>query len=400
LSLGDGLSILDQHSGQYKKIPLDTSFNGDLQNNFVARLMTASDGFIWAGTGYGLFKINPFNFAVTRFNDHPQLKELIGKRVNTFLEDELHRIWIGTQFDGLYCFDPLNNKLLHYTIKEGLTSNSCYDLFGDKLKNIYVASPKGFSIISKNGNINSYTRADGLKYDLVGGFMEDDNGKIWMPNDRSLIKYSPLNKTMEVFDHQAGFTSDYYRVNCFLKTQTGEFLLGSRTGIHYFFPDQLVHHPPLLKVNIYQADLKDTVRYTTGNENIALRYSSNNVIFRFAAINLLGSHNIRYQFMLDGYDKDWQPGIDIREARYSSIPPGNYTFRLKASLDGSNWINASNEIGLDIVPPLWQRWWFIGGLVLIIAGSSALFLRYRYKKQKLQKEKLETEQAINYFATS
>lgn len=260
--------------------------------------------------------------------------------------------------------------------------------------------PRGFTVISPDGRINSYTRADGLKYDLIGGFLEDDNGDIWMPNDRCLIKYSPEKKTMQIFDHQAGFTSDYFRVNCFLKTQKGEFLLGSRTGMHYFFPDQLVYHPPLLKVAIYQADLKDTVHSTPGNENLSLRYSSNNIIFRFTAINLLGSDNIRYQFMLEGYDKDWQSGIDLREARYSSIPAGNYTFMLKASFDGINWINATNEITLSIIPPLWQRWWFITGLALIIAASSLLFFRYRDKKQRSQKEKLETEQAINYFASS
>jgi putative methionine-R-sulfoxide reductase with GAF domain len=401
-SLGDGLSVLNQSTGKYKKIPVDSFLVGlSFQRNFIARLMTASDGYIWAGTGSGLFKVDPINFAVISFKDHPRLKQLSGKRVNTFLEDELHRMWIGTQFDGLYCFDPLNDTLLHYTAaKEGLASNTCFDLFRDKLNNIYGASQKGFSILSADGKVKSYTRADGLKYDVIGGFMEDDKGNIWMPNDRSLIKYSPLDKTMEIFDHQAGFTSDYYRVNCFLKTHTGEFLLGSRIGIHYFFPNQLVYHPPILKVSIYQADLKDTVRYTNDNETLSLPYKSNNVIFRFAAINLLGSHNIRYRFMLDGYDKDWQSGIDIHEARYSSLSPGNYTFKIKASLDGLNWTDANNEISINIIPPLWRRWWFIGILTLILLSSFILLSLYRYKRQQLQKEKLETEQAINYFATS
>ena len=50
--------------------------------------------------------------------------------------------------------------------------------------------------------------------------------------------------------------------------------------------------------------------------------------------------------MLDGYDKDWQSGVDIHEARYSSVPSGNYTFKVKASFDGINWTNANNEINL------------------------------------------------------
>ena len=399
-SLGDGLSVLNQITGEYKRIMYDTSAGAVLQNNFIARLMTASDGTIWVGTGAGLFTVNPSNFSVTTFKNHPVLKEFTGKRINTFLEDELHRMWIGTQFDGLYCYDAINATLIHYTTNEGLSTNSIYDLFMDKSYNIYIACSRGFAVISKSGKLKSYTINDGLKFDVVGGFLEDDKENIWIPNHRTLIKFSPTNKTMEVFDHQAGFTSDYFRVNCLLKTQRGEFLLGSRIGIHHFFPDQLVYHPPLLKVNTYQADLKDTVYYTSGNEDLSLRYKSNNIIFRFAAINLLGSNNIRYEFMLDGYDKEWQSGVDIREARYSSLPPGNYTFRLKASIDGMNWTNSTNEIKLSITPPLWQNWWFIGSVSLIILLVCALIFRYRYKRQKIQQERLETEQAINYFASS
>ncbi|HJS55741.1 MAG TPA: histidine kinase, partial [Chitinophagaceae bacterium] len=399
-SLGDGLSVLDQRTGRYTKIPVDTSLAPELQRSVITALMSASDGTIWVGTLTGILTVDPSGFAINTFKDHPELKQMAGKRVNIFLEDEAHRIWMGTQFEGVYCFDPSISKLFHYSVKDGLSANVCYDLYRDKFQNIYVATSAGFSVISQEGKIKSVKRADGLKYDRVDGFLGDENGNIWMGNEKCLIKYSPLKNTIGVFDQHAGFTSDYFRINSFLRTKNGEFLLGSRTGLHYFFPDQLVYHPPLLKVNIYQADRKDTIQFTPGNESLSLRFSSNNIKFRFVAINLLGSDNIRYQFMLDGYDKDWQSGVDINEARYSSVPSGDYTFRVKASFDGINWINGNNEINLSIIPPLAQRWWFITGLVLIIAAGSLFFLRHRHKKQRLQKEKLETEQAINYFASS
>ena len=43
-----------------------------------------------------------------------------------------------------------------------------------------------------------------------------------------------------------------------LKSRTGELFWGSRTGINYFFPDQLINRPADLKVNIYQADTQDS----------------------------------------------------------------------------------------------------------------------------------------------
>ena len=120
----------------------------------------------------------------------------------------------------------------------------------------------------------------------------------------------------------------------------------------------------------------------------------------FAAINLKGSHNIQYQYKLEGYDNEWQTGKDIREARYASLPAGLYTFRLKASQDGVSWTNAGNTVSLRIIPPLWQRWWFVALCTVLLACTIYYAVQYRRVRAALQKEELETEQAINYFASS
>ena len=115
-------------------------------------------------------------------------------------------------------------------------------------------------------------------------------------------------------------------------------------------------------------------------KNLSLKYSDNSIIFRFAAINLRGSRNIQYQYKLEGHDKEWQNGIDIRQARYSSLPAGKYEFKVKASMDGINWINASNRMSLTIIPPLWQQWWFIGGILALIIGFIYWFITSRNKE--------------------
>jgi putative methionine-R-sulfoxide reductase with GAF domain len=205
---------------------------------------------------------------------------------------------------------------------------------------------------------------------------------------------------MKFFDENSGLTTEGFRVGSCLKSRTGELFWGSRTGINYFFPDQLVSRPADLRVNIYQADAQSSALYTGKNEKISLNYRDNSITFRFAAINLRGSRNIQYQYKLEGHDKEWQTGIDIRQARYTSLPAGKYLFRVKASLDGNNWVSASNRIHLTIIPPRWQRWWFVGGILAIIVGFTYWFISSRNKKIVDQREEIETEQAINYFATS
>ena len=145
---------------------------------------------------------------------------------------------------------------------------------------------------------------------------------------------------MQYFDENSRLSTEGFRFGSYLKSSTGELFWGSRTGINYFYPDQLVNHPADIRVNIYQAETPDSTVYLGNSNTISLKYRDNNVTFRFAAINLMGSRNIQYQYRLEGYDKDWQNGVDIRQARYSSLPAGHYVFKVRASTDRINWVDA------------------------------------------------------------
>jgi len=397
-ALGEGIAVLNEATGQFKKISRDSSLGPAVKSNLVFDLFASSDGNIWAGSASGIYTINPSTLKITSFSNHPVLKNLEGLRVNSFVEDKKGNIWMAT-YNGVYFYDRTANRLDNFTISDGLVSNQCFTLFLDQKGNLYAGSLKGFSVIS-NGRIRTYNKSNGLRFDYCEGITQDDRGKIWIANTRCLIRFDPERGGMKFFDENSGLTTEGFRVGSYLKSRTGELFWGSRTGINYFFPDQLISRPADLRVNIYQADAQNSALYTGKNEKISLNYRDNSITFRFAAINLRGSRNIQYQYKLEGHDKEWQTGIDIRQARYTSLPAGKYLFRVKASLDGNNWVSASNRINLTIIPPRWQRWWFVGGILAIIVGFIYWFISSRNKKIEEQREEIETEQAINYFATS
>lgn len=397
-ALGDGVSQLNESTGQFIKLYRDTSLSPAVKNVNVLSLYPASNGDIWAGTPVGIYVIDPNTKRIKVFNDHPLLKQLSGHRVNAFLEDKQQKLWMATS-NGLYCYDRQTNQLNNFTVKDGLASNFCFTLFEDSRGGIYTGTSKGFSIIT-DGKIRSYNKANGLRYDNCEGIMEDDHGKIWIANTKCLIRFDPVTSGMLYFDENSGLTTEGFRVGSYLKSNTGELFWGSRTGINYFYPDQLFNHPADLKVNITRADMGDSSIFLGNINSLNLPYSDNNVIFRFVAVNLTGAHNINYRYKLEGYDKEWQTGVDVRQARYSSLPAGNYVFRVKASIDGFSWIDASNEIGMTIITPIWQRWWFIGAILAFITGLIYWFISSRNKKIEEQRGEIEAEQAISYFASS
>ncbi|HKZ64825.1 MAG TPA: two-component regulator propeller domain-containing protein, partial [Chitinophagaceae bacterium] len=397
-ALGDGISILNETTGQFKKVFRDTSLSAAVKNNYILELFTASDGYIWVGTGTGIYTIHPSTLKINAFRDHPLLRKMEGLRVNAFMEDRQGNMWMAT-YNGVYRYNRKEERLDNFTTKQGLGSSKCFNLLEDSKGNLYIGTLKGFTIIA-NGKITNYDRTNGLKYDYCEGIMEDDQGKIWIANTKCIIRFNPEKGTMQYFGKNSGLSTEGFRMNSYLKSSTGELFWGSRAGINYFFPDQLINRPADLKVNIYQADMQDSTFHLGDKNDLSLKYSNNDIVFRFTAINLKGSKNIQYQYMLEGSDKEWQNGVDIRQARYSSLPAGKYVFKVKASLDGRTWINASNKVELTIIPPLWQQWWFIGGILAVITGLIYGFISNRNKKIKEQREEIEMEQAINYFASS
>ena len=398
--MGDGLAVFDKRSERFTKLKMDTAQGMAVTSAYIYDLATFSDGLIYAGSNGGLFTIDPATLKVDGLRHHPLLKEIYGKRVLTIYEDRRKRIWIGTGFHGLYCYDPANQTLKNYTDKDNLAWVTVYAVAEDKQGNMYVATPFGFNIIPKEGAIQKFTKRNGLRYDRCASVVEDNAGNIWIANNKCLIKYNPLNKQWQYFEDNAGLSIDGFRVTSYTKAKSGELLIGSQSGINYFYPDQLVTTPSQLQVSLYSVDIKDTTFRFSNDRYFAVPFSKNDVSFHFTAIDLSSNSEIIYQYKLEGYDKEWHTATDVREAHYTWLSAGNYTFYVRAGIDGINWVNSNNVVNIRIIPPIWQRWWAIAGTVLLVTGLVYWFFQGRNRKVALQKEQLETEQAINYFASS
>src|SRR5690606_10343091 len=56
----------------------------------------------------------------------------------------------------------------------------------------------------------------------------------------------------------------------------------------------------------------------------------NDITFKFIGVSLNNSNKVKYQYMLEGFDKDWSKTIDYRQVFYSNLDPGKYSFKVKA----------------------------------------------------------------------
>ncbi len=121
--------------------------------------------------------------------------------------------------------------------------------------------------------------------------------------------------------------------------------------------------------------LKDTIR---------LGYDQNYFTVCFAAPDLTPGSNTQYSYMLEGRDKDWINIGTRTEQEFSNLEAKNYVLKVRARNRAGMWNEKVASIGISIIPPFWQRWWFYGlcglGIGLGIYGI------YSYRIDQLLKQ--------------
>ena len=70
--------------------------------------------------------------------------------------------------------------------------------------------------------------------------------------------------------------------------------------------------------------------------------------------------------MLENHDNNWQEVHGENTASYFDLPPGEYTFRVKAA--GSSGVWAERALKIRIAPPWWMTWWAYSVYALCIVA--------------------------------
>lgn len=104
---------------------------------------------------------------------------------------------------------------------------------------------------------------------------------------------------------------------------------------------------------------------------LKLNYRQNTLEFSFVEPAFTEDGAVEYSCILNGYDKAYSPVSLSGSKEYSDLPPGHYTFTVRAYNRhfGGAWTEASQEIVIS--KPWFQKWWAV--LFYVLAGILALY---------------------------
>ncbi len=92
---------------------------------------------------------------------------------------------------------------------------------------------------------------------------------------------------------------------------------------------------------------------------LTLPRRTTNLSISYTAPSLYIPERVRFKYKLLGVDSDWQEAGQRREAFYTNLRPGSYTFTVIAANDDGAWTKEGASLRFLITPTFYQTAWFI-----------------------------------------
>ncbi len=397
-----------------------------LISNFISSIEKSNNGSLFIGTLGGLVKYDRENDTYTPFRSNNPAVNITN--VGCLLMENASNLWVGTR-NGLYhlqskegLFDEhtIVNKYEHDQFNpNSISGDYVISVLKDDVGNIwfgtYGQGLNKMTVENDSVKFSTYSTNEGLSNTIIFGIEQGDEGHIWLSTDYGLSRLNPETHEIRNFYTVDGLLNNQYYWSASYKAKDGKLYFGGMDGLDTFYPkwindetratDVVITDLKILNESVIPGQTYNGIKVLNENINktksIQLSYKEIAVGFEFSSLNYQEPGTIRYAYILEGFEKEWNyVSSGRRYASYTNLKPGNYTFKVKASSSNGEFISSPEEITVIIEPPFWATTWFrflcVLAVVLLILGYIRI-RTYALKRQKtiLEKQVKERTERIN-----
>ena len=323
---------------------------------WISALHLDKSGLLWVGTYNGPFQFEAETGLIVPF--HPDMSSA---RIYSIASDDDGNIWFGTG-DGLFCTDAEGSVLMHYNEKSGLANNVIRDIVPSQAGNVWISTAGGLSRLNtRTGVLTSFHVTDGLQSNEFrsGAVARSASGLLYFGGTSGVTAFSP--RLVDGNGHKVP--------QVFLSR-----LRELERDIEY--------DPNLGNANLIDKHISEATRILvpTGTDLFSLTFS---------VPEYTNPMRIAYACRLRGFDSDWKTiPARHRTATYTNVPPGRYTFEVKAFFEGMPEEYSMRSIDIQVEAPWYRtRWAYAVYLLLLSAVGYALYRLWRRREQRKQEMK-------------
>ena len=400
----DGLERFNPKTGKTTHLRHDPSDPASIADDCPLSLLVDSHGALWVGLDdAGLDRLDPASGKFTHFPVSPDGSDgIAGPHVWALDEAPDGTIWVGTAY-GLSAYEPATGQFTHYRRNEaansGLSSNLVLGLYDDGQGSLWIGTAGGGlnRLERVSGHITHFTEKDGLPNNVVYGILDDGQGCLWLSTNAGLSCYNPQSERFLNYGLDDGLVSLEFNNGAFFQSPSGELFFGGVKGFNSFRPEQArirnPYEPPVVLTGLSQGgEPLQLDRPAERLEMLPLRWPENSFEFSFAGLSYIHPEQNQYSYMLEGFEKSWNFVQTQRSGRYTNLPGGTYTLRIRAANNDGVWSNPGAALVVQVTPPVWETWWFRLGLLALLGGT--VFAVYRLRVSSIQARNRQLEQLV------
>jgi signal transduction histidine kinase/ligand-binding sensor domain-containing protein/DNA-binding response OmpR family regulator len=333
------------------------------------------------------------------YADPPTLEGVLGPpgglHTRDLLVDPDGTLWVATH-TGLYRVRDGVSTV--FRTADGLPVDRIRALHRDGDGVLWIGTYGGGIVRYADGRFRTVRAADGLAEDVVSTILEDDSGDFWMSGNQGVhrVARSELNALLDgratrvrgiMYGRRAGITNPEASGWHAFRGEDGRLWFPTFDGaatVHPAFARSLERDPPLVHVEALRVGNRShaadgPVRLAAGERRFEIVYTG---------ISLRDPDAVRFQYRLDGLDPDWIEAGAERKATYTNVPPGHFTFRVRARTDAGTWSEAAAPLPLVVAPLFYQTPWFYLLVAATLSSLGVAASRLRVRKLRLREQQL------------
>ena len=363
------------------------------------------NGTLWIGGNKGMLRLDAAKKTLIPFRgynaDFPKLKN---SKVNAFYKNK-KGTWLSTS-SGIYLLDLKKEKILaHY----GSSQNAPYHIPAENIMHLHEDSSGVFWLATegqglvrwnpKNNESRAFTKANGgLSNNILYAVREDEFDQLWLASRQGLICFDKNTFQYRAYYKPDGLSYTEFTALAHHKGSDGRLYFGSQNGMVMFYPESFNAEPPkdsLQIIEVVKTKIKDNEQVNALPNFLKKNYVELSPDDKFITIKtVIPNYNFpkgkQYSYRLSGYHDDWvfqdEPSINL-----SGFPYGKYDLEIRGKTANSKeWVSYPNTVSLQVVKPIYLRWWFILLALLTVVGLIYWLIKRNTRQLLKRQEELET----------
>jgi len=375
---------------------------GLLSQRYVSAITEDEEGLLISVLDAGFFRfddgeLRPFVDAAGWSQDRRMVSMALPARDGT--------LWLAT-VRGLKAI-PRNGRMrVVWELPEAAVTLS---VFEDEAGTIWVGSQHGALRVAGD-QVSRFTVADGLPHDHINSILVDRLGYVWMSCPRGIFRVAraelealaagrerPIHGELFGIEHglrSAEGTGHAQPAGCL--TRDGRIWFTTGAGVVVVDPTDLRRNkvpPPVvieaLRAGGREVPLGGEPRVPAGSEQLEIQYTG---------LSLRAPERVRFEYQLQGFDAGFVDAGTRRTAFYTRVPPGAYTFRVRAANEDGVWSERDAALSFELAPLWYQR--SSVRLLGLFAVAVLLSLAYRSRVRSLERREGELAHRVRERTTA